>query len=506
MPEENKPKDQTGYSYPYEPVSKSEKASADGRVEISFAHVEQVPASRTFLYVAACTGNLAAFAAGITLGWTSPVIPKLESPSQTPLSEVISASDKGWIGSLLPLGAVLGPFIAGPLAEKIGRKRTLLFGNLPLVLGLIINLTTSSSVYWLGSRFLCGVSVGLTFTVLPMYVGEIAEDDVRGALGTLLQLFTVIGLLFSYAVGPYMSVTMFNAACLVIPIAFLLTFTLFAPESPYYLLQGGQQEAAEAALMKLRGRSSPEHVKNELETMKSAVEHSLANKAGFMDIFKSKGLTKAFILANGLLVFQQVSGINVVLFFAQTIFQDAGVSLAPEICTIIIGIVQVISSGVASVLVDSQGKRLLLMVSALGMAISQGALAYFFHLKDDKHSDVSALSWLPILCLICYIIAYCLGFGPIPWAVMGEMFPANVKSVASTVTAANCWFFGFILTKYFSVVAELIGKSGSFGLFGGCCAIALVFVYKCLPETTGKSLQEIQDILNGNDTAATQEE
>lgn len=140
------------------------------------------------------------------------------------------------------------------------------------------------------------------------------------------------------------------------------------------------------------------------------------------------------------------------------------------------------------------------MVSAVGMAVSQGLLAYFFHLKDDNHEDVSGLSWLPIMCLIGYIITYCLGFGPIPWAVMGEMFPPNVKSVASTFTSATCWVCGFIITKYFAIIAELIGKSGSFGLFGGCCVVALVFVYKFLPETTGKSLQEIQDILNGKDT------
>ncbi|CAG9759720.1 unnamed protein product [Ceutorhynchus assimilis] len=490
------------YPYKYEVVAEYEKGNiaADGHVEVRISQVDMLPARRTFLYIAAFTGNLATFAAGITLGWTSPVIPKLQNITLSPLPEEISESDAGWIGSLLPLGAVLGPFLAGAAADRIGRKKTLLIGNVPLVLGLILNIIAKNVNYLLVSRFICGVSVGTTFTVLPMYVGEIAEDEVRGALGTLMQLFAVMGLLFSYMIGPYLSVTLFNVSCLAIPIFFLVTFFMFIPESPYFLLQIGQDKNAEAALMKLRSRTSPNQVRTELQSMKSAVNDALANKSTFFDIFKSKGLTKAFVLSNGLLIFQQVSGINIVLFFAQNIFQDAGVSLQPEICTIIVGIVQVISSGLTSILVDSQGKRLLLMISAVGMAVAQGALAYFFHLKDDNHEDVSSMSWLPILCLISYIIAYCLGFGPIPWAVMGEMFPANVKSVASTVTSATCWFFGFILTKYFSLVTSIIGKSGSFGLFGGCCVVGLLFVYKFLPETTGKSLQEIQDILNGENS------
>ncbi|XP_066156085.1 facilitated trehalose transporter Tret1-2 homolog [Euwallacea fornicatus] len=485
--------------FKYQEVAKSEdeaRAGADGQVQINIKQIDEKRHSRTFLYIAACIGNLASFSCGITLGWSSPVIPKLQNLELSPLTKVITHSDAGWIGSLLPLGAALGPFVAGALSDRIGRKKTLLIGNIPLIVAMLLNIVAKDVSYLLISRFICGVSVGLDFTVLPIYIGEIAEDEIRGALGTYLQLFTVVGMLYSFVTGPYMSVTMFNASCLIVPSIFLLTFYLFVPESPYYLLQIGEDEAAEKALMKLRNTVSPDDVQVELSNMKKAVDEALANKSRFLDIFKSRGLTKAYVLTNGLMVFQQMSGINVVLFFAQNIFQDSGVTLAPEICTIIIGAVQVLFSAVTSILIDKYGKRILLMISAIVMAASQGALGYFFHLKDDIHKDVSSLSWLPIACLIIFIIVYCLGFGPIPWAVMGEMFPANIKSVASTFTSATCWFLAFILTKYFGMVADLIGKSGSFGLFGACCVVAFVFVFKFLPETKGKSLQEIQNLLN----------
>lgn len=409
----------------------------------------------------------------------------------------ISKTEEGWIGSLLPLGAAIGPFAAGIAADTIGRKKTLLISAVPFIIAFILNIVATNVYYFFISRFLCGLSVGLVFTVLPMYIGEISDDEVRGSLGSLMQLFIVIGLLFSYSLGPYLSVQLFNIILLVPPVAFLVIFLFFIPESPYYLIQADNVDSAEESLMKLRAKSKYD-VQKELETMKGLVQEAQQNKGNFFDIFKSRGLTMALFLSVSLVTLQQFSGINIILFYTQDIFTDAGVSLAPEICTIIVGIVQVGASGATPMLVERKGKRFLLLVSALGMGLSQGVLAYFFYLKDDKHSDVSAIGWVPIASLIAYMIAYCLGFGPLPWAVMGELFPGNIKSVASTATASGCWVLGFLLTNYFGIVAELIGKSGSFGIFSVCCFGAILFTYKLLPETTGKSLQEIQDILNGN--------
>lgn len=343
------------------------------------------------------------------------------------------------------------------------------------------------------ARFISGLAVGVIFTILPMYIGEIAEDEVRDTLGSFMQLFIVIGLLFAYVLGPYVSIKQFNFVSIIPPIAFLLLFHFLIPESPYYLIKSSKT-AAENALMKLRGKSRDD-VQTELKSVQTSVEETLANKASFFDIFKSKGLTRAMIISIGLVTFQQLSGINIVLFFAETIFTDAGSTIPADICTIIIGVVQVIASGATPLLVKKKGKKFLLMFSGIGMAISQGIFAAFFYVKNSGH-DVTSISFVPIVSLVFYIITYCLGFGPLPWAVMGELFPGNVKSSASTVTAAGCWFLGFLITKYFSVITDLIGAAGSFGIFSACCLLSVVFVFKFMPDTSGKSLQEIQDILN----------
>ncbi|CAH1171153.1 unnamed protein product [Phaedon cochleariae] len=451
---------------------------------------------RKFLYFAASIANLASFVCGTALGWTSPEVPKMKAVEDNPIDHILTPTEEGWVGSLLPLAAAVGPFAGGYMTDAIGRKITLLISATPFILAYFLNIIATDLTYFFLSRFLCGLGVGIVFTSIPMYVGEIADDEVRGSLGAFMLLFMVIGMLFSYVFGPYLTFKTFNVVLLVPPTAFFLLFLFFIPESPYYLVQTNKIERAEQALMKLR-RSGRSMARNEAELIRQQVEVDRRNKGGILDIFKIKGQTRALMLSVGLLVCQQLSGINIIIFFAQDIFTAADVSLAPEICTIIIGIVQILASGATSLLVEKLGKRFLLMLSGIGMGLSHGVMACFFHLKDDQMIDISGVGWVPIVSLVVFIVTYCLGFGSLPWAVMGELFPVNIKSAASAVTASGGCLLGFIVTRYFGNLTDMIGRSGTFGVFTICCFIASLLVYKLLPETTGKSFQEIQDILNG---------
>ncbi|XP_022900708.1 facilitated trehalose transporter Tret1-like [Onthophagus taurus] len=448
--------------------------------------------SKTFLYLTACIANLASFTCGIALGWTSPVLPQL-SGNFTVLPEPLTTDQSSWIGSLLPVGASLGPFLAGYLADKLGRKKTILISTAPFLVAFILfGLASSVYEFYIG-RFLCGVGSGGLFTVLPMYMGEIAEDSVRGALGSLMQLFITLGILFSFSIGPYTTISVFSMVCVIIPSIFFVVFIVFSPDSPYFLISVNKNNEAETALMKLR---SKKNVTKELEVMIGNIAESKASNATFMDIFKTNVLRKALILSVGLVAFQQLSGINVILFYTETIFDATGSSIPSDISTILVGLVQVSFSGITPLLVDRKGKRFLLIFSGIGMALSQFALGYYFQRIETKLSTDS-IFWLPVLCLILYNATYCMGFGPLPWAVMGELFPPNVKSAASTVTASGCWILAFVITRYFKNVSDLVGIGISFYMFGGFCIIAATFVYKLLPETSGKSLNEVQALLEG---------
>lgn len=429
----------------------------------------------------------------MSLTWSSPIIPKLNNESrldESPFDEVITDEQQSWIGSLLALGAVFGPFAFGFLADVIGRKYTLLVTAVPILISyLLFAFGTIIELFYAG-RFMVGFALGGVFTVINMYIGEISEARNRGVLSSAFNCFLVFGLFITYILGAYLSITVFNIICAAVPIIFFVIFLLFIPETPAYLISKNKHELAHENLKRLRVESSKE-IENELEEMRKEVEKS---KEGHLkDLFIHKGLQKALIVSVALVSFQQLSGINVVLFYANDIFEASGSSIPSEVSAIIIGGVQFFSSFITPIFVDRLGRRILFIFSAFGMLLSETVLGVYFYLKDETETDLEPVSWLPVVCLVLYIITYNCGFGPLPWTVMGEIFPTNVRSVASATTSSICWFFGFILTKFFGQVSDEIGMAGSFWIFAGFCLAAAVFVITYLPETKGKTSAQIHE-------------
>lgn len=156
-----------------------------------------------------------------------------------------------------------------------------------------------------------------------------------------------------------------------------------------------------------------------------------------------------------------------------------------------------VASGLTPIVVAKLGKRIMLLISAASMCLAMGLMGLYFYLKENDPETAKSISWLPIAALVIYIILYCLGFGPLPWAVLGEMFPSNVKSYASSVVASTCWILGFLITLFFSTLVAAIGSAWSFWLFTIFCGVAIPFTFINVFETKGMSLQQIQDKLNG---------
>lgn len=402
----------------------------------------------------------------------------------------MTSDESSWIGSILSLGAVCGPFIFGWAASRYGRKWTICSIGVPFAISYFILAFAKIVELYYFARFLAGVSVGGVFTVLPMYMGEIATDSNRGALGSLMNVLLCFGLVFSYSVGPFVSIVAFNIVLAVFPCIFMVGVVFFVPESFHFHISKENHAEAEQTHKKFRGNDLKH--KTELQDIKDALEKN--KNESIFTLFTSKRLIKAFIISLALVGFQQLSGINAVLFYAQEIFGASGSDLKAEYASIIIGAVQFITSFITPLFVDRLGRKLLLYFSAIGMLLSETLLGVYFYLKDDNQ-DVSSISWLPILSLVSYILTYNCGFGPLPWAVMGELFPANVKSTASAFTASFCWFISFLITKFFSSMVDGIGMGPSFWLFAAFCLVAFVFTLFYVIETKGKSLQEIQETL-----------
>lgn len=328
-----------------------------------------------------------------------------------------------------------------------------------------------------------------------MYVGEISTDDSRSALGSFMQIFIVAGILYVNCVGPYNTYIMTQWICLLVPVVFAVTFW-FMPESPYYYIGKGNREAATKSLAFLRGMSQGA-VKEEIEQIEASVQQAMQEKGRLVDLFINSGNLKALIISAGLICFQQLSGINAILFYTKTIFEKTGSSLDPAIATIMVCIVQVVASGLTPLIVGRLGKKLILLISAAGMCLSLVLFGVYFYLASIGSESVPNLGWLPVTSLIAFVSVYCIGFGPLPWAVLGEMFPSNVKGIASSVVASTCWVLGFIVAKYYEPMDQALGSHWAFWIFGICCAAAFAFTYTLVFETKGMSLKQIQDKLNG---------
>lgn len=448
---------------------------------------------------------MGALAAGSMLGWSAPVMVKLTGNKTSDYDFPVSTSQGAWISSIINLGAAFVCFPIGIIMDIVGRKKTMLLLTIPFTLGwLLITFGTSVDMLIAG-RFITGVAGGAFCVTAPAYTSEIAQDSIRGTLGSFFQLMITAGILFAYAVGGYISVYLFNVFCTCIPIVFALVF-FFMPESPNYLVVKGRYDEARNALIRLRGRTYD--VDTELNNMKFKAEEAKRNKVSYLSAIKKKTALKAISICYALMLFQQLSGINAVIFNASQIFSDAGASIPSTISAIIIGVIQVIATFASSLFVDKLGRRILLLLSALIMCVCSTALGVYFFLQQTHGSGaaiVQSISWLPLVSLSLFIIAFSLGLGPIPWMMAGELCQIDIKSFVGSTAGTFNWLLSFTVTNTFNSLNAAIGAGQVFWLFAGIMLIGFVFIFFFVPETKGKSVDEIQLMLGGQPQQNTEE-
>ncbi|XP_063918692.1 facilitated trehalose transporter Tret1-like [Zophobas morio] len=447
-----------------------------------------------YSYIVVQAANIIAFISGTSVAWSSPVLAILEGDdlSRIPLNRQITGDESSWIGSLAAMGGVVGPFIHGYLMQRVGRRINLVVIVVPFLSAFLIAAFAETVYLYYVSRFLMGMGVGGAFCSVPVYVAEVAEDTNRGILQASTSTLIMIGILFSYCIGPYVSIMTFNLILSAICVIYIPVVWFAAVESPIYLILTNQEEQAFESLRYLRSKPDTT-VRKELEAKKTHLEQF---KPGtFIDIFETKGTIKALLFSVALTTFQQFSGINVVLYFTQDIFDATKSDLPPEVCSIIVGSAQLFVSIMALPFLDRAGRRIVLFIASTGALTAEILMGVYFYLQTNGN-DVSDLGWLPVFSLVMFIAFYNFGMGPVPWASMGELLPSNIVAKASTLTTSFYWFTGFFLTKYFADLSDAIGMGGSFWLFAGLLVVCDLFVVFLMFETKGKSFAEIQAILN----------
>lgn len=444
-------------------------------------------------YIAALSATLGALAAGSMLGWSSPVGPQINEVYDFPITE----TQADWAFALINLGAAFICFPIGLIMDVIGRKLTMLALVAPFTVGWILIIWANNVPMLMIGRVITGMAGGAFCVTAPAYTSEISQDSIRGTLGSYFQLMITVGILFSYAVGSYVPIFIFNILCGIIPLVFGVIF-FFMPESPKYLVVKEKYDEARSALIRLRGEEYD--YESELQNLKEKKEEALANPVPFRQVIVRKSSIKAVIIVLCLMFFQQMAGINAVIFNMATIFKSADVALSTEISTIIVGVVQVIATFTSSLVVDRLGRRILLLFSGFVMMLCSLALGIFFFLLDTHTAEsdiVQSIGWLPVLSLALFIIAFSLGYGPIPWMIAGDICPLNIKAFISSFGGTFNWLLSFTVTMTFNTLSNSIGMAQVFWIYAGVSLVGFVFVFFVVPETKGKSIEEMLVILGG---------
>ncbi|XP_022914749.1 facilitated trehalose transporter Tret1-2 homolog isoform X3 [Onthophagus taurus] len=428
--------------------------------------------------------SIVSFVIGFVTAYTAPAQKGLEEDLG------ITNYEYSWLSGFMPLAALVGALIGGQLIEFIGRKWTIVATAVMFVISWILTALATNVYYMYIARAIVGLSVGIASLTLPVYLGETIQPEVRGILGLLPTAFGNMGIVLCFTAGSYLTWYQLGYLGIALPVPFLILM-FFIPETPRWYVSKDKVEDARKALQYLRGREAD--VQKELDDIENSHQESvkLSSHSHLSDIFKKANL-KPLVIALGLMFFQQLSGINAIIFYTTQIFELAGSSIPSHICTIIVGVVNFIATFIATILIDKVGRKVLLYISGSVMTLTIIILGIYFYLLKNYDELVESIGWLPLTCLVLYVLGFSLGFGPVPWLMLGEILPAKVRGSAASIATAFNWACTFIVTKTFQDALNVLGESLTFWIFGVVCLVSLIFIYRYVPETRGKSLEAIE--------------
>jgi len=438
--------------------------------------------NRRFVYLAAAFAGLG----GLLFGYDTGVISGAELFFKNDFSLSVFALEVIVSGVLA--GAAAGALLGGRLADIFGRRTLLIITALIFAAGAILCAAAPSAAILIVGRIIVGFGIGLSSSTVPVYISEVSPADARGWTVSLFQLAITIGILLAYIVDyAFASIQgwrwMFGLA--VVPAAIFAIGMFFLPESPRWLAKRGHHDAARAILARIR---DTDDVDAELQE----IEHGLANAeehGNWRDLLSAR-LRPALVVGIGLAVFQQVTGINTVIYYAPMIVQSAGISSASGaiLTTAGIGIVNVLMTIVSMWLIDRIGRRPLLLTGIAGMVVTLGVLGWAFH----SASPTGALSWIAVISIMVYVASFAISLGPIFWLLISEIYPLKVRSSTEGVAATFNWGSNLLVSLTFLTLLQLIGATRTFWLYGVFAIGAWLFSYYLVPETKGRTLEEIE--------------
>lgn len=392
----------------------------------------------------------------------------------------------GIVVSAVLLGALSGSAVGGRVADQMGRRRLLIVTAIIFIIGSVGSALATGTIMLALMRIIVGLAIGISSFVAPLYISEIAPVKHRGALVSLNQLAITIGIVLSYVVdylfahsGSWRWMMSFG----VVPAIGLLIGMMYLPYSPRWMVLRGFDDKARKILQQIRGNMD---VEQELSDIKQSVN---VPNAHWTLLFK-KWMRPALFVALGLAFFQQLTGINTIIYYAPTIFGLAGFhsEINAILATMGVGVVNVLFTVIGLPLIDRWGRRPLLLTGLVGMTISLFALGMAFHFA----SEISGLKWIALGSMVLYIACFAVSLGPIMWLIISEIFPLQIRGFATSSAIAASWGFNLLVAITFLSLIHSLGKSYTFYLYGLISVLGWLFVYYLVPETKNISLEQIE--------------
>ncbi len=437
---------------------------------------------------------------GLLFGWDWVVVGGAK-PFFQRYFQLTNEAQIGWANSCALIGCLIGALVAGGLSDKLGRKKLLIIAALIFAVTSIGNALADNFTVFIAWRIFGGVAIGLASSLSPMYIAEIAPAQIRGKLVAINQLTVVVGILLAQSINWFLVRGLPAGATddfirnswfgqqgwrwmfgLTAAPALLFFIGMFlVPESPRWLAKNGKSNAARAILKKIGGENYANAATDEIQSTLASEE---IQRVRFADLLDPK-MRKVIVLGVVLAVFQQWCGINVIFNYAEEIFHAAGYDISSVLKNIAwTGSVNLVFTFVALGVVDRGGRRPLMLFGSAALAIIYLAMGFCYY---------SGVKGLPMLLLVLAAIAcYAMSLAPVTWVIISEIFPNRIRGAAMAVAVSSLWIACFLLTYTFPILNARLGSAGTFWLYGVICVAGFIFVFFKLPETKGKTLEQIE--------------
>lgn len=330
-------------------------------------------------------------------------------------------------------------------------------------------------------RAITGFCSGVICSTAPGYVSDIVTPKTRGILGTGFQIMICVGQLYLICFGTFLEWNQL-AYVSVVPAILCSVGMIFAPESPIRLVEKGEIVEAREMLLLLRGNGSD--VNGELKELQERVQANKRVTSSGLGIILRADVYHPAIIAIMLMVFQQFSGINAVMFYLKNIFE--GNSMDSNVSAIMVDGALLVATLASAGVMDRLGRKVLLIISGAGHVVSLGLMGYYYKSMEPDNG------WIPVACLMLFVVMFSFGYGPIPWMIVGEITPNEAMPLVSSLGSATNWLCAFVITKEFEALTAQVHKYGAYWLFAGCSLLSVLYTVFFVPETKQRSIEEMQ--------------